>query len=238
MIGGVSRYDFHMHTRRSVDSLLSPRAIIRRARQRGLRGIAVTDHDTIRGGLDVAAIAPPDLLVIVGAEIATEVGDIVGLFLTREIVAREPLAVLDEIEAQGGIAFLPHPHRGHQGITTAVLSRVTAFEALNGRAGSFEPTGTSRDGVPWSPLEAKGRLGCSDAHLGWEIGRAFTELEGEPTIEGVRAALLAGRTKPGGVAAPGATFYASQLIRLGKTGDIGMLWRFATKRLRLTRRHD
>ena len=49
------------------DTLMSPRAIVRAARRRGLAGVAVTDHGTIAGGLETKAIAPSDLLVVVGA---------------------------------------------------------------------------------------------------------------------------------------------------------------------------
>lgn len=225
------RYDLHMHSHHSVDCMMSPRAIVGQALARGLRGIAVTDHGTIRGGVDTAAIAPAELLVIVGAEIHTSAGDIVGLFLEREIVARDALAVIEEIHAQGGVAILPHPLRGHKGLTDEVLDAVDGFEVLNSRAGWFDPA-TAAPEAGWSRLGGKARLGSSDAHLVREVGQAHTELAGPPTAANVRTRLLAGEGIPGGAQGPSANFYRSQLIKLFKTRDVGMVLRFGRRLIR------
>ena len=69
--------DLHIHTRCSRDSLMDPARVVKVARMRGLAAIAVTDHNTIRGGL-LAREANPDegFEVVVGAEIKTEYGDV------------------------------------------------------------------------------------------------------------------------------------------------------------------
>jgi len=74
------KYDLHMHTVYSRDGAIKPADAIRIAKKRGLDGIAVTDHDTIRGGLEALKLRPEDLDVIVGAEIKTDRGDVIGLF--------------------------------------------------------------------------------------------------------------------------------------------------------------
>ena len=129
----MALYDLHMHSRHSFDGLMAPAHIVRIARRRGLAGIAVSDHNTIAGGLEaVAANHDPDFLVIVGAEMQTEVGDILGLFLTREITSRRSLDVVADIHEQGGIAILPHPYAHHQNLTPELLGcldGVVAFVA-------------------------------------------------------------------------------------------------------------
>jgi predicted metal-dependent phosphoesterase TrpH len=76
------RVDMHVHTRYSMDSLITPKTLIKVARQWRLHGIAVTDHNTIRGGRETQKInSNQDLLVIVGSEIKTTTCEIIGLFL-------------------------------------------------------------------------------------------------------------------------------------------------------------
>ena len=81
--------DLHIHSKYSFDSLLSPKTILKVAKKKGLTGIAVTDHNTIRGGLEVKEINKDrDFTVIVGSEVQTEIGDIIGLYLSDEIKSR------------------------------------------------------------------------------------------------------------------------------------------------------
>lgn len=225
---GWPRYDFHMHTRHSHDSMMRPRKLVEVALARGLAGIAVTDHDTIAGGLEARREAPPGFLVIVGEEISTEAGDIVGLFLEEEIRTRDPLVALAQIREQGGLAFLPHPLHGHKRITADVLRAVDAYETLNSRAGWFDPSCAHL----WEPLKGKTVLGCSDAHLYHEVGRASTSMPGPATTANVRECLLAGRTRPHGTVGHRGNFYFSQFIRLVKTRDTGMLVRAARRLIR------
>ena len=79
------RVDLHMHTDYSPDSETSPERLVARCLKMGLNCIAVTDHNTIEGALEVQRIAP--FLVIVGEEITSSEGEITGLFL-KEAVAR------------------------------------------------------------------------------------------------------------------------------------------------------
>ena len=231
-------YDLHLHSRRSYDGVMSPRRIVAMARRRGLRGIAVTDHGTIAGGLEARAVAPADLLVIVGSEVYTTVGDIIGLFLTGEIRGRDPLDVIAQIHEQGGVAILPHPLHGHRALTEAVLRAVDGYEVLNARAGRFDLHGAPHD-VPWRALAGKATLAASDAHLPWELGRAWTIIGGEPSESNVAAQLRAGRAEPGGGRSHPANFYASQAVKLLKTRDVGMLARLARRAARrMTRRRD
>jgi predicted metal-dependent phosphoesterase TrpH len=229
----LRRYDLHFHSRHSYDSLSSPRGIIRAARRAGLAGIAVTDHGTIAGGLETQALAPDGLLVIVGAEIYTDIGDVVCLFLTREIAAKNALEVIDETHRQGGVAFLPHPLRSHpKAIPAAVLEALDGYEALNARAGFFDASHEVISNPQWRPLMRKSALGNSDAHFSGEIGRAYTMISGPPTAESVRRAILEGRVLHGGVSGGALGFYGSQLVKMVKTRDAAMLFRLARRLLR------
>ena len=107
------RIDFHVHTINSNDSINRPRTIIRRANRCGLDAVVVLDHETIKGGQATATLNAGDLIIIPAVEIKTDIGDIVGLFVRREINAREYHAVIEAIKKQAGLVMLPHPYHKH-----------------------------------------------------------------------------------------------------------------------------
>jgi predicted metal-dependent phosphoesterase TrpH len=169
--------DLHVHTHYSFDSLIKPQKVLQAARRRGLCGIAVTDHGTIRGGLEVqAANRDPDFLVIVGVEVHSEMGDILGLFLTAEIESRHSLSVVKEIHEQGGLAILPHPYKGHDPYDFEDLN-VDGIEVCSARC-------TKAENAAALVLARHRQLPAicgSDAHFAREIGRATTWFDLSPS---------------------------------------------------------
>jgi hypothetical protein len=91
--------DLHNHTRWSFDCSMDPARVIRVAKARGLDAIAITDHGEIGGALEARKAAGGDLLVIIGEEIDTDGGDILGLFLRERIEATDPLEAIEAIHA-------------------------------------------------------------------------------------------------------------------------------------------
>lgn len=158
--------DLHSHSVYSGDSLLLPREMVRLARERGLNGIAVTDHETVQGGLAArTANDDPAFLVIPGVEYATEYGHVVGLFLERELdglpVRRHPAErmmrvpfqqVVHAVHAQGGLAVLAHPYQNRLTLPDApfMLRRQPAPRWLPTPRGSTR----SRASTPVRPLSA------------------------------------------------------------------------------------
>ena len=101
--------DLHNHTRWSFDCSMDPAKVVRVAKARGLDAIAITDHNEIGGAREAELAANGDILVIVGEEIDTTAGDLLGLFLKEKIEIDDPLEAVAAIHDQGGIAILPHP---------------------------------------------------------------------------------------------------------------------------------
>ena len=102
------RCDMHIHTKYSHDSNLEPRKILKIAKKRGIDAVAITDHGTIKGGLAVKKEAISmniAVSVIVGAEILTERGEIIGLFLEEEVKSTNFERVVEEIKAQNGLYY-------------------------------------------------------------------------------------------------------------------------------------
>ena len=80
------RYDLHVHTYHSACSVLMPETILKIAKKAGLDGIAVADHNTIKGGVEVSkANKDRDFEVIPGIEVNTDRGHVLGLYVNREI---------------------------------------------------------------------------------------------------------------------------------------------------------
>jgi predicted metal-dependent phosphoesterase TrpH len=169
------KYDLHIHSKYSGDSFLSPAAIIKIAKYKGLQGVAITDHGTIRGGLEAQKInKDKDFEVIVGAEIKTEYGDILGLFLQNEIVSTKFNEVIAAIKAQNGISVLAHPYR-HYKQPEIIIDKVDLIEGFNARSKKIH-NGKSYN---LANKYKKPMVAGSDAHLFWEIGRGITTVNHE-----------------------------------------------------------
>ena len=160
-------FDLHVHTKYSKDSINDPRWIIKIAKKKGLNGVAITDHNTIKGGwIAKKESKDTDIEIILGEEIKTDIGDIIGLWITEEIKSRNWEEVIDEIHSQGGIAVLPHPYRGHK-LIEEVAKRVDVIEVLNART----PKQLNRKAYELAVKLHKGFSAGSDAHMLFEIGR-------------------------------------------------------------------
>ncbi len=185
--------DLHIHSKYSGDSIIEPRTILKIAKKKRLDGVAVTDHLTIRGGVETSQLnKDPDFLVIVGSEIETRNReDIIGLFLTEEIRSRRTIEVIDEIKAQGGVAFWAHPFRvGKNLLPPNLIERVDLIEGFNSK------TSASRNKLAQQLAYQykKPLLGTSDAHHASEIGNGKTLIH-DADMDTVKEALFQGRTE-------------------------------------------
>jgi len=192
--------DFHIHNRFSRDSILSEDRFIRVALERGLTHVAVTNHNNVEGAIAVrdraAALGVDErLTVILGEEVSTSDGEVVGIFLQRTIprgLTAEQTA--DEIHAQGGLVSIPHPfdpfRASHirqaplEGLAAAgkidmievFNSRVT-FTRHNQQAAEF----AARHGIPG--------IACSDSHSAFEVAMSFNALPAFETADELREGL-------------------------------------------------
>lgn len=112
------RIDLHSHTIYSkhwfwgTDALDTPQQMVKVAVKRGLNGLAITDHQTVRGGLIAKSFAKryKDFIMITGMEIRTISGDVVALGIEENIPDDLSLEeTIERIHALGGIAVAVHP---------------------------------------------------------------------------------------------------------------------------------
>ena len=190
--------DLHMHTHHSGDCATPVDDLLDEALERGLSVIAVTDHNTIAGGLEAARRAEErelDLQVIVGSEIMTAgQGEVIGLFLREEVPKGLSFAeTLARIHAQGGIVYIPHPFdRMHSIPSPETLRRhvdqIDVLETANGRL-YFEKDNaeSERFADRWNLLRGAG----SDAHVSEGLATAVLRL---PPFDGPDGLLASLRT--------------------------------------------
>lgn len=160
--------DFHIHSSFSFDSFLKPSTIVEIAIRKGLDFIAITDHNTIQGAVETRKLAGGNISVIIGAEIKTNKGDILGLFLNEEIKSRTACEVINEIRQQGGLAILPHPFKDELRFSAEEIGKFDAIE-VNARMSKWDNKKAAELGKKFT----KPLIAGSDAHFAWEIGRAF-----------------------------------------------------------------
>lgn len=199
----TGRADLHVHTLYS-DGGQAPEVIVRAAAGR-LDVVGVTDHDTIAGALRARDFARehPELGVdvVVGEEISTLNGHLLGLYLSERVppglTARE---TIDLVHAQGGLAVAAHPFhplrgvaRGHRSIGRLIPELpLDGIEVVN-NAGVFSrlyDAWAALRNVEWMLPVTAG----SDAHDVWYLGSASTCFPGRDAAA-LRRALASGRTR-------------------------------------------
>ena len=186
------KIDLHMHTHFSHDSGAPSKSIVDRCVRTGLNCIAVTDHNTIRGALEVQSIAP--FPVIIGEEIKSSAGDIIGLFLKEEVPkGLSPLDTVEAIKAQGGLVSVPHPFDRLRPSAIKyealkeILPCVDIMEVFNAH------NLLMRDNERAAAFSQEHHLvaaSVSDSHTSLELGRTYMEVpDFDGTPEGFKDAL-------------------------------------------------
>jgi len=171
--------DMHVHTSCSRDSLIPADRLIETCDYHCIDCVAVTDHDTIECAVELHNQSPEK--IIIGEEIHTTFGEIIGLFLKEWVQPfLSPMDTVKRIKDQGGIVYIPHPF---DSMRASVLRR-EALEAIYEDIDIIEVF-NSRNAFPWSNKKAMNFASerrilagvGSDAHTRYEIGKAYITIE-------------------------------------------------------------
>jgi len=106
-----------MHTKYSHDCNVEPALIVDTLFKANISVAIITDHNSIQGAVEAKAYAEKKygdkFTVIVGEEVLTDIGDIIGFPLKDEIQLVDHREVISNIKNQGGYVCLPHPYKSH-----------------------------------------------------------------------------------------------------------------------------
>lgn len=176
------KVDFHTHSTASPDGSIKAAQYKQLLDSGRLDAIAVTDHNRI----DFALALQQELgsKIIVGEEIMTTEGEIIGLFLKELVPAKlSPLETVQAIKKQGGLVYIPHPFETvRKGLQAKSLAAITDYidimEVYNGRAMLQNRTAKAME---WSQTHNKLGAASSDAHGSKGVGYTYTMLSALPT---------------------------------------------------------
>lgn len=173
------RVELHTHTLWSKDCVVRFETILHLMDQRGIDLLAITDHNTAEGALQMRRLAPER--IIVGEEIMTNQGELLGYFIKESIPGGlSPDETIRRLRDQGAVISVAHPFdRLRKGAwqetdLLKIVDRVDAIETFNSRCIFAE------DNLRAAQFAQRhGLLGTvgSDAHSRAEYGRATLLME-------------------------------------------------------------
>lgn len=176
------RADLHIHTKYSMDCQMPLDKIIKRCLKLGINCVAIADHGTAEGALEMQKIAP--FKVIVAEEVLTTEGEIMGMFLKETIKSEAnaritPRECIRQIREQGGLVNIQHPFETIRGsalkdaVIEEIVDEIDLMEVLNSRSPFPANSNKAKDFAVKHNLP--GGAG-SDAHSLFEIGNAYIEM--------------------------------------------------------------
>lgn len=174
------KFDLHSHTVYSehwfwgTDALDTPKEMVKAAIKKGMNGLAITDHQTVKGSLVAKKVAKrrKDFIIITGTEIRTLAGDVVALGISKDVPDDLGLAeTIERIHHLGGIAVAAHPFarflvRKCIGYEAKKLDAIEVFNA--GSCKGFQ----NKKALEYAKKFRMPKTAGSDAHCSRDVGRA------------------------------------------------------------------
>lgn len=187
------KFDFHTHTKYSKDGSIDPEDIVKVSIKKGLSGIAITDHDNIKGALKTKKYQNENFMVLIGSEITTNRGEVIGLFLQDEIHSHDFHEVIDKVKDQNGLISLPHPYDDirRNGVTPneSDIKSLDFIEVFNSRCLRQKYNDKA---LKFAKNHNLNVIAGSDAHFARELGKAGVVINECSDEEDIRKALLNG----------------------------------------------
>jgi predicted metal-dependent phosphoesterase TrpH len=203
------KIDLHVHTAVSRDAFTAPEQLSTIIKERGLDGVAVTNHDVF------TRVTSSEVIILPGIEVSTQQGHIIGLGISGPIErGRTADETISTIQDAGGIAIVPHPFDPVSPCVNPVKlrSRPEAIEVINADAlffglnTKYARQMANRLGLPM--------VAGSDSHIPETVGDAYTLIEADSkNLDDILNAIRAGSCQPIG----GPTDLSKKLLKMSRT---------------------
>jgi hypothetical protein len=180
------RFDLHTHTLFS-DGMAKPEDVVKQAKRVGLDGLAITDHDTVKGLAQAKMTAKKiGITLIPGVEVTTHYGDLLALGV--EFLPKGGLMeIIDSVHEHGGVVIIAHPFAGYYQLgfvdmIDIIKHSIDAVEIFNGNT-PLELNKKAR--ILAKKVKLPG-IASSDAHFLEEVGSAFTVSKDDVVLKNIK----------------------------------------------------
>lgn len=185
---GWVRVDMHSHTMFSGDSTTTLDEIHDSVVDSGIDVLCITDHNAIEGAVRLQKLLANVCRVVVGEEVRTHTGEVIGLFLTEKIsYGASAAATCESIRAQGGLVYVPHPFDPmRKNLTEASLIDIAEaglVDAIEGHNAKTSLTSLNARARQFGADRGLAVGAGSDAHVPLALGSAYMQM---PDFDGPR----------------------------------------------------
>lgn len=175
----------HNHTFRSRNSINTLEDFKKAFDESRVDKIAITDHDYVNEAKILQNYFGEERIII-GEEISTKDGDVIGLFLKRFVTSGLPAErAMQLIKAQGGVVYVPHPY-GRKGLKEPLINDLKndmdVIEIHNSWlfrhiAKPFTSNDLNKKAEEWAHENEMLMAASSDSHYSTDIGSSYTLME-------------------------------------------------------------
>jgi predicted metal-dependent phosphoesterase TrpH len=175
-------FDLHLHTNRhSLDSIMEPFAMVRRAREIGLDGVVITEHDWLWTESELHELrgAAPGLVVLAGIEVTARQGHFLVYGVHNPFALPRGIDVTHlchEVHRQGGAVVAAHPFRWGQPFDDILRHDRPVLDGLELMTNNMDADCRRQAARVQSEHDLTG-LGSSDAHDEKVLGICYTEFD-------------------------------------------------------------
>jgi predicted metal-dependent phosphoesterase TrpH len=192
------KFDLHLHTtRHSPDSQMDPLVMVRRAREIGLDGVVITEHDWLWTEPELEGLRGPakGLVVLAGIEVSAREGHFLVYGVTDPFALPRGIGVAElcrEVHRQGGAVVAAHPFRWGQRFEEILEREKPDLDGLEMMSNNMDGECRRRTAAVQARLGLAG-LGNSDAHHEDTLGCCCTEFAADVRTAADLVAAIRGR---------------------------------------------
>jgi predicted metal-dependent phosphoesterase TrpH len=175
------KFDLHLHTsRHSLDSIMAPELMVQRAREIGLDGVVITEHDWLWTDKELAQLRQStSVIILAGIEVSAKEGHFLVYGVSNPFAVPNGIGVAKlcrEVHRQGGAIVAAHPFRWNQAFDDILETERPDLDGLELMSNNMDDEIRCRAAALNARVRLAG-LGNSDAHRLETLGCCYTEFD-------------------------------------------------------------